>query len=208
MARPPMRFTCRWPPAHRRATRLATSCEFVRILVRLRTKPSPLSSTDFMPKSHMSTSTKSTSSFRSISSTTGKLHEVAVLGCSCAKNRPLLRCNSYISKQKFMCARPAASSSSTTFGSRLGELSACNLENGVHGGDPTSMKGLLTVTIFLTLFCTSFLLRSHGEFVSGSRMVRSKLHPAVKSVPPYFLMAASCAIRGCEYSSTTSAPFF
>ena len=111
----------------------------------------------------------------------------------------------------FVCeesSAPAASSASTIFGSRLGELSSCNLENGVHGGDPKSMKGLLTVTIFLTLLCTSFLLRSHGEFVSGSRMVRSKLHPAVKSVPPYFLMAASCAIRGCEYSSTTSAPFF
>ena len=79
--------------------------------------------------------------------------------------------------------------------------------NGVQGGDTTSINGLPSTTIFLTRSCTFFLLRSHGTLVSGSRIVRSKLHPAVRSVPPYRLMAASWAIRGWEYNSTTSAPF-
>ena len=74
-----------------------------------------------------------------------------------------------------MWARPAACFAATTSGSFLWALSPCSLENGVHGGDPTSMKGLLSMTIFLALLCTLFLLRSHGVFVSGSRMVRFKL---------------------------------
>ena len=111
---------------------------------------------------------------------------------------PFLRWSSHISKQNFMWARPAANSPSTTLGSRLGVLSPCNLENGVQGGDPTSMNGLLSVTIFLTRPCTLVLLRSHGALVSGSRIVRSRLQPAVRSVPPYFRMAASWAMRGWE----------
>ena len=108
--------------------------------------------------------------------------------------------------QNFMCFFPRSNSCATTFGHLRPLLIFCNTENGVHGGEPMTKSGRFSAMIFLTLDWIFSLDRSQGFPVWGSALVRSKLQPGIKSTPSLLLAVASCATRGCEYSSTMSEP--
>ena len=126
-----------------------------------------------------------------------KFQEVAFAGCSCNQYRPAADCSRYMAAQNSTCRTAFLflfSNSCLHSAPFLWRLSAWSTEKSVHGGDPTTRKGLC--------FCMYWMARSRSSVLSKSHPVnRSIDSPAINPIS-----AAASAIRGGEKTSAKSLP--